>query len=521
MSAAQFTLLLGALTLHQAQAQPTASGACPAGWSQYNNHCFRASSTEMDRDMCAAECNADNAWIACVESKYENAWIVKNIAPIESNYLWLGYNDLSREGDFAAPEQCEFGRTSYTNWAPGEPNSGSTFDCAVMATNVNSAGYWYDQSCSAEARHFCLCQLNVASPVPTVESPWIVDDCPEGWVQYENACYRLSDTMTKFSCEIECSPGFLACIDNEDENDWIVKTFAPTAVSSFAFLAYSDYFSEGNFRAPAECNFDRFSFTKYMPGEPNSGSTVDCVVINMLSDPVGYWRDATCTNNYHCLCKLILGTPAPAKNRLSESPSMSPAPTTSAAPTTGSCPDGWVQYKDHCYRISTNPMSKFQCEVECSPGWVACIDDADENDWVVKTFEPIMTSSFAFLGYSDYFSEGNFRTPTECGPFNRFSYTKWDPVSQIVGALLTVPSSISLPILSATGKTQVAPLRTSASASWRRRRIYRQFRQHQLQRLLPRQPLLQHLTYVRRVGWSTKTSVSAYPSQYHPNFIVR
>mmetsp|Transcript_3451 Transcript_3451/g.10664 ORF Transcript_3451/g.10664 Transcript_3451/m.10664 type:complete len:515 (-) Transcript_3451:581-2125(-) len=416
-------LWLVTLASGRVAAQPGAiEEGCPDGWLPHGKSCFKLSASAVSRSNCAVEC--DPGWLACIEDEDLNDWVIQTFASASvSIYAFLGWTDETSEGTWIPDDECR--DATFTRWSAGEPNSGSSYNCAILNLAADPVGYWQDDSCSRSYQ--CLCQTDYAttkptaspapsrSPAPTSTGAPTSGLCPEGWLDFGDDCYRLSTSaMSKYACEANCYPGYLACIESNDENDWIIQTFAARAVTSYFFLGYSDEQSEGVWTSPSECGDS--SFAHWAVGEPNSGSSYDCAILNVAVDPIGYWQDDSCWRSYQCLCKLPKTTPKPT---------ITPKPTMTFSPTQGECPDGWRQYGDSCYRLSQFAKSKFACEGDCYPGYLACINSDAENSWILNTFASLSESNYLYLGYTDYYEEGVFVAPAECD-FTAESYTNWD-----------------------------------------------------------------------------------------------
>jgi hypothetical protein len=87
--------------------------------------------------------------LTTVNNAEENAWLLARFpAP-----FWIGFNDLDALlGN--GPFEWSAGASSYTNWAPGEPNDGRAFtseDC----TWVGADGRWNDFDCGASYPAVC------------------------------------------------------------------------------------------------------------------------------------------------------------------------------------------------------------------------------------------------------------------------------------------------------------------------------------------------------------------------------
>jgi C-type mannose receptor len=64
--------------------------------------------------------------------------------------IWLGLNDIREEGTYT---WCDGSSSSYTAWAPGEPNDNSgQEDCATL---TKPDGLWNDLRCSELHAFIC------------------------------------------------------------------------------------------------------------------------------------------------------------------------------------------------------------------------------------------------------------------------------------------------------------------------------------------------------------------------------
>ena len=79
---------------------------------------------------------ADLVSIRCLE---QNA----RLTQLTTEYVWVGGNDLTTEGDWMFPVG---GSMTYTNWAPNEPNDAYNEDC--LQFNWKPSGQWNDARCS-------------------------------------------------------------------------------------------------------------------------------------------------------------------------------------------------------------------------------------------------------------------------------------------------------------------------------------------------------------------------------------
>ena len=87
--------------------------------------------------------------LVTIDDAAENDFI-RGLFP--SGNILLGYNDKAVEGTFV---WADGSASSYTNWNVGEPNNGTSEDCAEMYTT----GLWNDRRCNNGNQHF-VCEAH-------------------------------------------------------------------------------------------------------------------------------------------------------------------------------------------------------------------------------------------------------------------------------------------------------------------------------------------------------------------------
>jgi hypothetical protein len=98
------------------------------GWTQNpaNGHWYGVPATTSSWSAGEALALSLGGHLATIRSASEQAWIEANFAGhLGTHGLWIGFNDIAVEGQWvwASAEPV-----TYTNWAPGNPNNGSTID---------------------------------------------------------------------------------------------------------------------------------------------------------------------------------------------------------------------------------------------------------------------------------------------------------------------------------------------------------------------------------------------------------
>jgi cysteine-rich repeat protein len=87
--------------------------------------------------------------LATINNADENAWLLARFA----SPFWIGFNDI--DAFFGTgPFEWRAGSSSFTNWAPGEPNDGGAFS-AEDCTWVGADGRWNDFDCNGSYIAVC------------------------------------------------------------------------------------------------------------------------------------------------------------------------------------------------------------------------------------------------------------------------------------------------------------------------------------------------------------------------------
>jgi len=99
--------------------------------------------------------------LVSIQDAEENEWVRANVANFGGvdRRLWIGFNDVQVEGQFAWTDGAP---TTYTNWNPGEPNnSGGVEDFTEL---LGSNGRWNDQDADGNGQQIGVAELGEATP---------------------------------------------------------------------------------------------------------------------------------------------------------------------------------------------------------------------------------------------------------------------------------------------------------------------------------------------------------------------
>ncbi|XP_028394125.1 uncharacterized protein LOC114518347 [Dendronephthya gigantea] len=133
---------------------------CGAGrWKHYvseednSEYCYLIRYRRMTWDAARRDCQRKkNSDLLSIATKKEQ-WFVRNELMAETRYyeLWMGYNDRTREGQWAWSDKSQ---VNFKNWGGGDPNNGGqrkNEDCGV----VKPDGKWNDFPCNHRFMYIC------------------------------------------------------------------------------------------------------------------------------------------------------------------------------------------------------------------------------------------------------------------------------------------------------------------------------------------------------------------------------
>ncbi|XP_014032156.1 galactose-specific lectin nattectin [Salmo salar] len=126
-------------------------------------------------------------------------------------------------------------------------------------------------------------------------------DCPQGWSNYNNRCFRyVASQLDWADAESYCvSLGAnLASVNNKGEFSFVknlIKSFDPA--ESYTWIGLSDLHKEERWMWS---DGSKVVYTIWSSGEPSGSRTENCVQTNYLNDKL--WNDAVCSYKSAFVC---------------------------------------------------------------------------------------------------------------------------------------------------------------------------------------------------------------------------
>ncbi|XP_071789703.1 C-type mannose receptor 2-like [Asterias amurensis] len=234
-----------------------ANETCPAGWSKWGNHCYKAITEHLTWDNAKDKCIEIGGVMTTPNSLEEQS----HLKTLAEGLIWIDCNDIQEEGTW----ECKDGAADvdYRNWASGWPNSGPTGNC------VNGR-----------------CFRRAAK-----------ETCPAGWSKWKNHCYKVTDEQLEWAnAKDKCIEmgGVMATPNTLEEQSHLLSL--AKYVDTFIWIDCSDIQEEGTW----ECKDGTtdVDFRNWIDGQPDSGATGNC---GRLFAPG--WGDVRCDLQYPSVCK--------------------------------------------------------------------------------------------------------------------------------------------------------------------------------------------------------------------------
>ena len=123
---------------------------CPHGWDEYDNSCYKVMTgfrytQKLSWKNARAVCLGFGGDLVSIKNEEEIKFLSS-----EYDFLWIGLNDRSKEGQYVWSDGSPFNSSVFNNWNDGEPNNQGNEDCVEI-----KSGKWNDESCSLGRFYIC------------------------------------------------------------------------------------------------------------------------------------------------------------------------------------------------------------------------------------------------------------------------------------------------------------------------------------------------------------------------------
>ncbi|XP_060588901.1 perlucin-like [Ruditapes philippinarum] len=136
------------------------STGCPIDFIKHDSSCYHIFATPTLKwwdamAYCGIYADGEGS-LASIESESEQLFLEKELKtkypnPVQKDF-WLGANDITHEGTWVWIKKDEYVQM-YTNWAPGEPNSGTGENCLALFDMEQYK--WNDAPCDLPEGFIC------------------------------------------------------------------------------------------------------------------------------------------------------------------------------------------------------------------------------------------------------------------------------------------------------------------------------------------------------------------------------
>ena len=153
------------------------SERCRPGWIFHGGSCYFFLARPQSYQDARLSCSRLGGYLAEVQSHDENRFVAGMLPSNVKLNLWIGYNDLEKEGRWLWTNTRNSG--TYTNWNSDEPNNYNNQDCAAIETS-HGRTTWDDQFCELHDPSVCEAGLfawiiNLKRPAFDVFTQWLMN----------------------------------------------------------------------------------------------------------------------------------------------------------------------------------------------------------------------------------------------------------------------------------------------------------------------------------------------------------
>ncbi|NXO00783.1 MRC1 protein, partial [Rhinopomastus cyanomelas] len=351
--------------------EPIKDPGCQQGWKRHGFHCYLASSAPLTFSEARKTCEESQAYLATVESRNEQAFLISLMGLRHERYFWIGLSDTEERSIF----RWTSGETPlFTHWNTAMP--GDEQGCVAMRTGP-VAGLWDVVSCEKTANYLCKQQATgVLSPAPPVQTP--AATCAEGWDRssQRDSCFKFymregNEKKSWFEAEEFCREigGNLVTINSREDQLLLWQLALDKGLLTQAF--WIGLFLLNPDEGFAWIDGSPVTYENWDEDEPNNNEGLEhCVMINR--SPQMRWNDLRCENLLNWICEIKKGTVLkPEPNYTLEYKATS---------------DGWVTYEDKQYYFRQKRVRMEEARRICQKNFadLAVIESESQRQFIWK-----------------------------------------------------------------------------------------------------------------------------------------
>lgn len=136
----------------------TGQNLCPINWVPYDNSCYQLNThpgQSLNWQQAVNACRViQGSDLVSIHSSGEQLFLTKQLNDLKSKNVWIGLNDVVKEGSFVWSDRSTY---DYKNWGSYEPGSGWSGyfrDCSKLIVNSQN-GTWGTSTCSYKNPYVC------------------------------------------------------------------------------------------------------------------------------------------------------------------------------------------------------------------------------------------------------------------------------------------------------------------------------------------------------------------------------
>ncbi|XP_065587419.1 macrophage mannose receptor 1-like [Cyrtonyx montezumae] len=362
---------------------------CQEGWKRYGFHCYLVGSALATFSDANKRCEQNKAYLATVETRNEQAFLISLTGLRSDKYFWLGLSDTEEQGIF----RWTSGKTpAFTHWNSAMP--GKEQGCVAMGTGAD-AGLWDVISCQETANFLCKqWAVELSPPTPPAQVPTAT--CAQGWdgAPQADSCFKffVRDKNLKnwFEAEEFCREigGNLVTINSKEDQVLIWQLALEKGLQTQGF--WMGLFLLNPDEGFAWIDGSPVIYENWDEDEPNNDKGIEhCVMFNR--SPQMRWNDLYCEHLLNWICETKKGTLLkPEPNNKHEYQAVQTA-------------DGWIAYEDKQYYFSRErvPMDKARRICQRNFADLVVIKNENERQFIWKYMN--RKQSGIFLQAESYF----------------------------------------------------------------------------------------------------------------------
>uniref|UniRef100_A0A8C8BII7 MRC1 protein n=1 Tax=Otus sunia TaxID=257818 RepID=A0A8C8BII7_9STRI len=359
--------------------EPVRTLCLSQGWKRYGFHCYLVGSALLTFSEAKKTCEQSKAYLATVESRNEQAFLISLTGLRSEKYFWIGLSDTEERGSFRWTSDEPLLFTYWNTAMPGKEQG-----CVAIGTGI-AAGLWDVVSCEKTANYLCKQQAaGVPPPAPPVRVPAAA--CAEGWdgASWGDSCFKVKGNQKKswFEAEEFCRDigGNLVTINRREDQILLWQLASDKGLNTQAF--WIGLFLLNPDEGFAWIDGSPVIYENWDEDEPNNHEELEhCVMFNR--SPQMRWNDLRCEHLLNWICETKKGT------------ILKPEPNYKFATN-----DGWIIYEDKQYYFSKEHVHMEEARRICQKNFadLVVIENESKRQFLWKYIYTKLRAESYFIG---------------------------------------------------------------------------------------------------------------------------